>query len=171
VRAVGGHTACPKCGGGVPGEVHDDLVCRCGETDQLTVAWDLIRSLIFTRSAGKCEIRSPSCLAADVGYEVGKLEHHLRSLHHRRPRGMGGSRRVDTHTAAALVLTCGHGTLGCHHYVEQHREWGRARGLIVPQGTDPADVPLVLPSGRRVRLDPWAPAYLPPTDGPAYAAG
>lgn len=171
MRVVGGYAACPHCGGGMPDEVHPDMVCRCGVIDrgELAVAWEHIQALIVTRSGGKCEIRSPACLAARFGYNVFALEDRLRSLHHRRPRGMGGSRRVDTHTAAALVLTCGHGTIGCHWYVEQHREYGRQRGLIVPQGVNPADVALTLHSGRRVRLDPWSPGYLEPQDGVAYA--
>lgn len=175
MRAVGAYAACPRCGGGLPGEVHDDLVCRCGIGDaDLVIAWEQIEVLVRTRSGGKCEIRSPQCLAARFGYDVFRLPDYHRSLHHRRPRGMGGSRRVDTHTAAAVVLTCGHGTIGCHFYAERHREWAFARGLLVPQrtdgeATDPAEVPITLHSGRRVRLDPYGPGYLDPHDGIAYA--
>lgn len=157
------------------GEVADDLLCRCGTgQDTLSVAWEHIQALVVTRSGGRCEIRSNACLAARFGYNVFTLPDRLRSLHHRRPRGMGGSKRADTHTAAAVVLTCGHGTIGCHWYAEQHRAWALDRGLLVPQRsdgqpTDPATVPLVLPSGRRVMLDPHSPNYLPIADGVAYA--
>ena len=52
------------------------------------------------------------------------------SIHHRQPRGMGGtSRRV---TVACGVVLCGSGTTGCHGYVESHRHEARERGLLVP---------------------------------------
>lgn len=137
-------------------------------------AWEHITALVISRSGGRCEIRSPACLARRYGFNVFTLPDHLRSFHHRRPRGMGGSKAADTHTAAALVLTCGHGTVGCHWYAEDHREWAFARGLLVPQRTDglptdPATVPLTLASGRRVLLDEHAPNYLPAPDGMPYA--
>lgn len=149
---------CSKCGGGLPGEVHDDLVCRCGSGNTKGAAdWAHIETMIHLRSGGRCEIQSPECLAGPRG-DLSRLSRHDRSLHHRRPRGMGGTKRVDVHSIAALVDTCGHGTKGCHWYTEQNRTWALGRGLLVPNnGTgdavDPAQVPLVLPSGRRVLLD------------------
>lgn len=88
-------------------------------------------------------------------------------MHHRRPRGMGGTTRVDVHGLAVLVLIHGDGTTGCHWWVEDHRDEARARGFLVSQHGDlnPAEVPLVLSSGRRVMLDPVSPLYLPPPDG------
>jgi hypothetical protein len=155
----------------MPGDVHDDVVCQCGGSDDpsLTIAWEHVQALVLTRSAGKCEIRSPQCLVARHGYRVAMLPEHERSLHHRRPRGMGGTRRADTHTAANLLLVCGSGVTGCHAYAESHRELAYERGWLVRQGDDPARTPLVLHSGRRVLLDPHAPGYLSPQDGIAYA--
>lgn len=176
MKAVGAFAACERCGGGLPGEVAPDLVCQCGGSGdpELLIAWEHTQALVTTRSGGKCEIRSIACLAARFGYNVFTLPDYHRSLHHRRPRGMGGTKRTDTHTAAGVVLTCGHGTIGCHWYAEQHREWAFGRGLLIPQRTDglptdPAEAPLTLHSGRRVLLDPYAPNYLPVSDGVPYA--
>lgn len=66
------------------------------------------------------------------------------SLQHRRARGMGGSRDKATATAANGVTLCGHATSqsGCHAMVETHPQWALSRGYRVPQGIDPATVPL-----------------------------
>jgi len=145
--------------------------------------WDWVRTSLMMRSGTRCEIRSPACMGITTltnasavrldGY-IGHLPDYQRSLHHRRPRGMGGTKRADVDSLAALVNTCGHGTIGCHWYTEYHRDWARARGLLVPNNgsgdaVDAARVPLVLPSGRRVLLDPDHPFYLDPPDGVMYA--
>jgi hypothetical protein len=135
--------------------------------------WDSVEAALMMRSGSRCEIRSPECLAGPRG-DLTWLPRWRRSLHHRRPRGMGGTRRVDVDSLAALVNTCGDGVAGCHGYAESNREWARRRGLLVPNNgagdaVDPAAVPLVLPSGRRVMLDPEFPWYNPPVDGIPYA--
>lgn len=169
LRAVG-YVSCPKCGGGLPGEVHDDLVCRCGTDRGLGRAdWENIAQMVMIRSGARCEIRSPECLGGDHGSLL-HLPRDQWSLHHRRPRGMGGSKRVDVHSLAMLVGTCGHGSKGCHRYAEIHRTWAEARGLLLPKEgvadvADPARVPLVMPSGHRVLLDPFGPLYHEVEDG------
>lgn len=83
------------------------------------------------------------------------------------PRGMGGtSLPADvTHALWNLLIVCGHGTIGCHGYVERNREEAVARGWIVVHGvTSPRDVPVVLWSGRRVMLAD-TPFYERPVDG------
>lgn len=165
-----GYVACPRCRGGLPGEVHDADVCRCGTDRGMGVAdWATIEQMVMIRSGGRCEIRSPECLGGDHG-DLSRLPRERRSLHHRRPRGMGGSKRVDVHSLAMLINTCGHGTIGCHRYAEVHREWAIARGLLLPKEgvadvSDPAVVPLVMPSGHRVLLDPLGPLYHEVDDG------
>lgn len=61
------------------------------------------------------------------------------SLHHRLPRGRGG-----THTVENLVTLCGSGTSpnGCHEHVESHRQQATADGWLVPSGMDPAKWPV-----------------------------
>lgn len=50
-------------------------------------------------------------------------------LHHRRPRGMGGTRRPDTvHNLAALCR-------GCHEEVESRRAQALADGWLLRQNT------------------------------------
>jgi 5-methylcytosine-specific restriction endonuclease McrA len=63
------------------------------------------------------------------------------SLHHRRPRGMGGSRRL--HTMANLVTLCGSGVDGCHGAVERDRPTSRRTGWLVPNGQVPEKWPVL----------------------------
>jgi NTP pyrophosphatase (non-canonical NTP hydrolase) len=64
--------------------------------------------------------------------------------HHRRPRGLGGSRDPKTDAASNGVRICGSGTTGCHGWVEGNRETARELGWLVRQGQDPAEVPILL---------------------------
>lgn len=69
------------------------------------------------------------------------------SLHHRRPRGMGGSKRADTNMPSNILLLCGSGTEGCHGYVESHRAESLNLGRLLLQGQSPAVVPVDLVYG------------------------
>src|SRR6476646_5527095 len=61
------------------------------------------------------------------------------SLHHRLPRGRGG-----THTAENLVTVCGSGTSpGCHQTIESYRTRATMDGWLVPSGCDPAHYAIV----------------------------
>lgn len=60
------------------------------------------------------------------------------SIHHRRPKGIGGSRRGDTNTPPNLVLLCGSGTTGCHSRVHSEPAWSEPLGLLLRQWDDPA---------------------------------
>lgn len=55
------------------------------------------------------------------------------SLHHRRPAGMGGDRRPETHGAGNLVLLHGSGCTGCHGLVESQRDLASERGFLIPK--------------------------------------
>jgi len=87
---------------------------------------------------------------------------------------MGGTSREDIHDLSNLLLLCAGfsrrmaGVLGCHGAVEAHLNDPVARGLIVAHPLDPATVPVVLASGRRVLLAGDAPMYLSPAVGPLY---
>lgn len=72
------------------------------------------------------------------------------SIHHRRPRGMGGSKNPAVNATTNGVVLCGSGTTGCHGWVESHRDEARQQGWLVPQWRDPADVPV------RSRRHGWA---------------
>ncbi len=130
-----------------------------------TERWRLIGHLLACRSGQCCE----SCGKALV---PGSRE---LSIHHRQARGMGGTPRVEIHDLSNLLLLCAGrsrrlaGVLGCHGRAEAHLGDPVGRGLIVPWPADPVQTVVVLASGRRVLLDPDAPAYLPPPDGLPYA--
>lgn len=65
------------------------------------------------------------------------------SIHHRRPRGMGGSRSAEVSCPANGLVLCGSGTTGCHGRVEASRSWAMTHGFLVPQWRDPELVPVV----------------------------
>jgi 5-methylcytosine-specific restriction protein A len=64
------------------------------------------------------------------------------SLHHRRPRGAGGSRSPLTNDPANLVLLCGTGTTGCHGLLESHRTTAYAAGWLLRQWQNPLTEPV-----------------------------
>lgn len=71
------------------------------------------------------------------------------SLHHRRPRGMGGTVRPETNQPSNLLVLCGSATTpgSCHQFVENRRAEAYEEGLLVPQTQDPATVPVLLERG------------------------
>jgi 5-methylcytosine-specific restriction enzyme A len=82
------------------------------------------KELVFQRAGGRCE-------------RCGWIE-QAGQYHHRRPRGMGGSRAADTNGAANCVLLCHY----CHSHVESNRDKSLALGLLVSQGKKPSETPL-----------------------------
>ena len=121
-------------------------------TEVEATAWDMVRTMLLVRCGGRCEITGAP-LEPDW------------NAHHRRPRGMGGTRRPDRDSLANLIAVNGHGTTGAHGWAESHRADALSRGILVPQAADPAQVPLVLWSGRVVLLDPDGPWY---KDNPSW---
>lgn len=59
-------------------------------------------------------------------------------LHHRRPRGAGGSKAADTNLASNGLNVCP----PCHLWIEDHREDAFHYGWLVRQGQDPAEMPV-----------------------------
>lgn len=108
-----------------------------------------VRDAVRARSGGRCE----------VGVELA-CRTRRRSLtsvvgasqHHRLPGRMGGSKRAAVHAASNLLDVCGHGTAGCHGWIERNRETALANGWLLHEGADPAAVPVALHDGRRVLL-------------------
>jgi 5-methylcytosine-specific restriction endonuclease McrA len=98
---------------------------------------DSVRQLVYRRADGCCE----SC---GVYVPVGRRE-----LHHRRPRGIGGTRPELTHRASNLLLLC----KACHALVERHRVRARDAGLLVLQGAEPSRVLVTLHDGQQHALD------------------
>ena len=66
------------------------------------------------------------------------------SIHHRVPRGMGGTRRAELNAPANLLLVCGSGTTGCHGAIEGSRAGAYAAGWLLPYNADPATRPVMI---------------------------
>ena len=98
---------------------------------------DRERMVVRDRAGGRCEL-------CGVVLHDGASWVAVHSVHHRLPRGMGGSRRADVHAPYALLLLCGSGTTGCHGRVESNREAAYAAGTLVRQSADPATVPVIV---------------------------
>ncbi|AIK69329.1 HNH endonuclease [Mycobacterium phage ThreeRngTarjay] len=81
-----------------------------------------VRRLIIDRDQGLCA----RCMYS--GAEV----------HHRRPRGIGGSKDPATNAPANGVLLCP----SCHRWIESNRDRARQDGWLVRQGQNPADIPV-----------------------------
>ena len=96
------------------------------------------RSIVANRAGGVCE-------------RCGR--HWGSNVHHRKPRGMGGTRDPQANSPANLVLLCGSGTFGCHGEVESNRAKAYMDGWLVRRADDPELIPLVMRSGRTFRLD------------------
>lgn len=94
------------------------------------------RRALARRSGDRCEL----CAAW--------LRTAGRNVHHRQPRGAGGSTRPEVNVLSALLDLCP----ACHQTVELNRAWAKDRGLLVPWPSVPALVPAELRYGR-VRLD------------------
>lgn len=85
------------------------------------------RDLVRKRAGDCCELCGLWAVAAQV--------------HHRRPRGMGGTSDPATNWPSNLVLFCAM----CHHYVETiERASAYKYGWLVPQGKNPSLWPFLL---------------------------
>ena len=77
------------------------------------------------------------------------------SVHHRRPRGMGGTSELWVNQPANLVCLCGSGVTGCHGWVEANRADARDLGWLVSRNAKfvAAEIPVTYPDGRLYQLD------------------
>ncbi|OYN81719.1 HNH endonuclease [Mycolicibacterium sphagni] len=71
------------------------------------------------------------------------------TLHHRKKRSQGG-----LWTAENCVQLCGHGTAGCHGWVEHNPNAAAAEGWHVRPWEDPAAIPLLWRGSTWVLLTP-----------------
>ena len=120
------------------------------------------RRAVAERANWCCELCGTQL--GDPGHPPRWYEAH--SFHHRRPRAMGGTTRVETNEPPNLLLLCGSATTpgGCHQRVESDRAAARAAGWLLTQTQDPATVPvditagaglvLLTPDGRYERTHP-----------------
>lgn len=98
----------------------------------------MVVDLCWQRAAGACEQCHRALRLEDRG--IGW------SLHHRQPRGMGGSKAVYVNLPGNLLVLCGSGTTGCHGWVEANRERALDTGLLVSRLSRvlPVQVPVLL---------------------------
>jgi hypothetical protein len=82
------------------------------------------------------------------------VAHGPRSIHHRQPRGMGGTRDPLAHRLSLLALVCGSGTTGCHGEIESWRARSTTLGWLISrfEAADPQTIPIYLDSGDVVWL-------------------
>jgi hypothetical protein len=58
------------------------------------------------------------------------------SVHHRKPRGMGGSKSSEANSPMNLLLLCGSGVTGCHGYFESNRTEGYEKKVLLRQSDE-----------------------------------
>lgn len=137
--------------------------------DGFDVDWRLLRHYLACRSGHRCEVCG--------GHLDARREP---TVHHRLPRGMGGTSDPDVHRLDRLLLLCGGalgGVQGCHGDVEARTGQDVYDfGWLVRRGYDPATTPVLLFGAsttlrpRWVLLDPYSPFYGNPPGNPARAA-
>lgn len=78
--------------------------------------------LIVTRDDHRC---------AACGVRVNGERGRDWSVHHRKPRGMGGTKDPAVSSPANGVILCGSGTTGCHGEVEANRGNAMVEGFLI----------------------------------------
>ena len=79
---------------------------------------------MIARAGGLCEAEF-----------VDECNGQAEQMHHRRPRGMGGTRRKDANSPAGILHIC----LPCHVAIESFRLVALDRGLLISQhSSEPA---------------------------------
>lgn len=79
--------------------------------------------LILQRDGGNC---------VRCGRHVVYMERGIAwSIHHRRPRGSGGTSVAWVSAAANGIVLCGSGTTGCHGWVEARRTESIEDGFLI----------------------------------------
>lgn len=102
-----------------------------------------VRDAVWARAGDACEVCG-----------IGLTRQSPHSIHHRRPRRMGGSTAADTNRPANLVLLHGTGTDGCHGAIESERAGAYRWGLLLTANADPSATPVrLLSHGGWVLLD------------------
>ena len=101
------------------------------------------RDVVIERAQGHCEICGV---------------HRPEQLHHRRPRGKGGSRRPDTNLPSNALAICA----PCHGDAEYNRALALDRGWLVRQTFTPATVPVQRHGGTWVLLLDDGTVFTPP---------
>lgn len=118
-------------------------------TRTLDWAGEELRETILVRSGGVCEC------CGNTRYE---------SLHHRTPRGMGGSHDEALNSPANITGVCGSGTTGCHGRIEISRIIATTYGWLVRHGMDPEITPIAYRGRWALLGDDGFVDYVPPAE-------
>lgn len=88
------------------------------------------------------------------------------SIHHRKPKGMGGSAVLEQ--ASNLVTLCGSGNAdGCHGKAHSNPQWARNHGWIVSRSFNPAEIPVDMWDGWHYLSDDGSRTPCTPSEVPA----
>lgn len=98
--------------------------------------WTRLREQLWTRCDGFCEVSGVP------------LDPDTFDAHHRRPKGMGGTRRADRDWLSNLLATDPVIHNGGPQSVHGRRDWSEPRGYLLPQNTQWASSVPVLIRGR-----------------------
>ena len=98
-----------------------------------------VREVVIERSKGVCEVCGGSLTKWDG-----------MSVHHRKPRKMGGSKDPALWLPSNLLVVCGSGTSGCHGDIEHKRGYAKLNGWLLKSYEDPAVTPVRLFIGWRM---------------------
>lgn len=98
---------------------------------------------LYGRAGRRCEL---------CGGTLAGLFGH--SKHHRRRKGMGGSRLPWINDVTNLLLLCGSGITGCHGRIESYRTAAYEAGWLLRDGEHPAEVPVLIHARGVVYLTP-----------------
>lgn len=96
--------------------------------------WKVLREALWTRCDGRCEVTGLA------------LDFETFDLHHRRPKGMGGTYRPATDTPVNLLALDPTVHNGSPRSVHQAPSWSRPRGYLLHAGVlddDLVDTPLL----------------------------
>ena len=95
------------------------------------------RLLVLMRANGLCE---------DCGGSLTKG--FGMSVHHRQPRGMASTKKLNSNSESNLPVVCGSGTTGCHGWIESNRSESYEKGYLVSYNKQSSeDTPIKLRDG------------------------
>jgi 5-methylcytosine-specific restriction protein A len=103
-------------------DLSSDCFCGCLDGQEMKFSKET-KEIIKNRANERCEICGSYAIAQQI--------------HHRRPRGMGGSKDPLCGSPANGVLV----HPWCHASIEQNRTQAIEKGWLVSQGHDPSFVP------------------------------
>lgn len=92
------------------------------------------------------------------GHSCVRCGHRASQVHHRIPRGMGGTRNPNAHELSRLISVCD----DCHLWIESNRSEAEGLGYLVRFGTPPAYAPILWRT-RWVHLGSDGAVYAVPT--------